>query len=30
MAKKIDINDAPKPRDTKGATISLPGNEPEL
>ena len=27
---KIEIHDAPNPSDTKGATISLPGNEPEL
>ena len=26
----IEISDAPKPNDTKGATISLPGNRPEL
>ena len=27
---KIEINDAPKPNETNGATISLPGNRPEL
>ena len=27
---KIEINDAPNPSETKGATISLPGKEPEL
>ena len=25
----IEINEAPNPKETKGATISLPGNEPE-
>ena len=27
---KIEIRDAPKPKETKGATISLPGKDPEL
>ena len=27
---KVRVNDAPNPSETKGATISLPGKEPEL